>query len=198
MVSGQLIPVTPKIKKVSGVYDQIRFEFDGTLYDGFSLEVGKSKTTMKLAANSVNKYASIFLNKGTYYARARAYTKVNGKNVYSGYSDIVKFSVDKNGNVKVKVNVGKAKIKKIKRNGTKIKVTIKKVKGATKYQIKYSTSKKFTKKATKTVTTKKTTKTIKKLKKNKKYYVKVRAYKKVNGKKYYGKWSKVKTVKKSK
>lgn len=38
-------------------------------------------------------------------------------------------------------------------------------------------------------------KTVKNLKKNKKYYVCVRAYKFVNGKKVYGKWSKVKSVK---
>ena len=36
--------------------------------------------------------------------------------------------------------------------------------------------------------------TIKKLKK-KKYYVQVRAYRTVNGKKIYGDWSKVKSVK---
>ena len=34
-----------------------------------------------------------------------------------------------------------------------------------------------------------------KLKKKKKYYVRVRAYKSVSGKKVYGAWSKVKTVK---
>lgn len=189
------MPEKPKINKVTALYGQIKFEFDGTLYDGFALEIGKNSNNLKFAANSVNKYASIIPKKGTYYARVRSYTKVNEQNVYSDYSDVVKFSVDVNGNVEVKVTVGKAKIKKIKRNGTKIKVTIKKVKGATKYQIKYSTSKKFKKKSTKTTTSKKTTKTIKKLKKNKKYYIKVRAYRKVNGKKYYGKWSKVKAVK---
>ena len=36
---------------------------------------------------------------------------------------------------------------------------------------------------------------IKKLKAKKKYYVQVRTYKTVSGKKYYSKWSKKKTVK---
>lgn len=63
------------------------------------------------------------------------------------------------------------------------------------YQIKYFTSKKFTKKTTKTVKVKKTTKTVTKLKKKKTYYAKVRAYKMVNGKTYYSKWSTVKKVK---
>lgn len=72
------------------------------------------------------------------------------------------------------------------------------VSGANGYQVKYSTSKKFTKKTTKSVTVKKqkTKKvTLKKLKKGKKYYIKLRAYKTVNGKKIYGSYSKVKSVK---
>lgn len=65
------------------------------------------------------------------------------------------------------------------------------------YEVQYSTSKKFTKKTTKTVTAKKSSKktTIKKLKKGKKYYVRVRTYKTVNGKKVYSGWSTVKSVK---
>lgn len=70
------------------------------------------------------------------------------------------------------------------------------------YQIRLSTSKKFTKKTTKTVTINKnktTKKKVTKLKSKKKYYVQIRTYKtvKVNGKntKLYSDWSKVKTVK---
>lgn len=65
------------------------------------------------------------------------------------------------------------------------------------YQIQYSTSEKFTKKTTKKVTVKsyKTTKkTIRNLKSNKKYYVRIRTYKVVKGKKYYSYWSKVKSI----
>ena len=69
---------------------------------------------------------------------------------------------------------------------------------ATGYEVQYSTSKKFTEKTTKKVTVKnakakKTT--LKKLKSGKKYYVKVRGYKTVDGKKLYGAYSEVKTVK---
>lgn len=89
-----------------------------------------------------------------------------------------------------------AKVKKITLKnvkGKKMKVTIKKVSNATGYQIKYSTKKSF--KNAKTVKTTKTTYTIKKLKKKKTYYVKVRAYRKVNGKTYYGSYSAVKKIK---
>ncbi|MCQ4635394.1 fibronectin type III domain-containing protein [Anaerovorax odorimutans] len=70
-------------------------------------------------------------------------------------------------------------------------------KQATGYQIQYSTSKKF-KSKTRTITVKgykKTSKTIKKLKKNRRYYVKVRTYKKVGKTKYYSSWSKVRSIK---
>lgn len=89
----------------------------------------------------------------------------------------------------------KAKIKKTKRsvNGKKIRLTLKKVKGAQGYQIRYSTTKKFKKYQSKK--TKKLKYTIKKLKSQKTYYIKVRAYKVVNGKKVYGVWSKKKTSK---
>ena len=65
--------------------------------------------------------------------------------------------------------------------------------GASGYQIKYSTNKKLKKgSATKTITIKgknKTRKVIKKLKKKKRYYFKMRAYKKSGGKTVYSKWS---------
>ena len=63
------------------------------------------------------------------------------------------------------------------------------------YQIQYSTSSKFSNAKTVTVSKNKTTsKTISKLKAKKKYYVHVRTYKTVNGKKIYSSWSKAKTV----
>lgn len=95
-----------------------------------------------------------------------------------------------------KVSVGNTKVSKVKRTGkTKAKITLKKVKGAKGYVVKYSTTKKFGKKTTITKKVKKATFTIKKLKAAKKYYVKVRAYKVVSSKTYYGKWSKAKKVK---
>ena len=89
---------------------------------------------------------------------------------------------------------GKPVIKYLRnKKAKKMFVSWKKVKGAKGYQIQYATNKKYRK--AKKITTSKTKYTIKKLKKKKTYYVRVRAYAVNNGKKVYGKWSKVKKVK---
>lgn len=87
------------------------------------------------------------------------------------------------------------KIYSLKAGKKKITVNNSDNKAASGYQIKLSTSKKFTKKTTKTVKVKSSKSTVKKLKSKKKYYVKVRAYKTKNGKTVYSAWSKIKTVK---
>ncbi|HCT92525.1 MAG TPA: hypothetical protein DF613_14280 [Lachnospiraceae bacterium] len=76
------------------------------------------------------------------------------------------------------------------------KATWKKVSGATGYQIQYALKSNF--KGKKTVTVKggkKTSGTIKKLKSGKKYYVRVRAYKKIGSQNAYTKFSSTKSVK---
>lgn len=96
----------------------------------------------------------------------------------------------------VKITPAKVKVKKVARKakGTKAKISLKKVKGATGYVVKISTSKKFKKKTTITKNVKLTTFTLKKLKKNKKYYIKVRAVRKTGKTKVYGLWSKPKRI----
>ena len=91
----------------------------------------------------------------------------------------------------------KTSIKKLGKGKKKFTVTWAKVSGVKGYQIQYSTDKKFKKNnKSVTVTKQKTTKvTVKNLKSKKKYYVRVRTYKTVNGKKVYSSWSKVKSVK---
>ncbi len=84
------------------------------------------------------------------------------------------------------------------KKGHKLKVRIGKkasVYGAKYFEIRYK--KKGSSKWRKKITSKRTV-ILKSLKKGKKYYVKVRAYKKVNGTRYYGKWSVRKTSKKIK
>ncbi len=91
----------------------------------------------------------------------------------------------------------KATIKKLTAKKRTLKVTWKKVSGAKGYEIKLATNRKFTKNK-RTVNIKSglaTNKTIKKLKSGKKYFVKIRAYTIVKGKKQYSKWSKIKSTK---
>ena len=88
----------------------------------------------------------------------------------------------------------KAVVKRVKALGKKkIKITVKKspeqVSG---YEVTLSTKKNF--KNAKKITTKKNVITVKKLKAGKKYFVKVRAFKKVGNKKIYGNYSTVKKV----
>ncbi|MBR3041938.1 MAG: glycoside hydrolase family 9 protein [Eubacterium sp.] len=68
--------------------------------------------------------------------------------------------------------------------------------GANGYQVQYSTSKKFKSKKTVEITGSDITTTrLKKLKKKKNYYIRVRAYKTVDGRKQYSAWSAKKKVK---
>ncbi len=93
-----------------------------------------------------------------------------------------------------KVSVGKASIKKLTNvSGKKIKVNINKATGAKGYQIRYAANSKM--KSAKSVSSTSVNKTLSKLKKNKRYYIQVRAYKKDSkGSKVYGAWSKKKAV----
>lgn len=75
----------------------------------------------------------------------------------------------------------------------KFKAEWKKSENAQGYQLQYSTDKNF-KKGNKAVIAKTTSITVSKLKENTKYYVRVRAYKKVDGKKVYTSWSKAQSV----
>lgn len=88
----------------------------------------------------------------------------------------------------------KAVLKKVKATGKKkvkiiVKKTSEKING---YEVILSTKKNF--KKAKKITTKKNIVTVRKLKAGKKYFVKVRAFKKVGNKKIYGKYSTVKKV----
>ena len=91
----------------------------------------------------------------------------------------------------------KLRVKKLVSKRKALVVYWNKIANVSGYQIQVATDKKF-KKNKKTVTVSKqnaSKKTVKKLKAKKKYFVRVRAYKTVNGKKSYGKWSKIKSVK---
>lgn len=100
--------------------------------------------------------------------------------------------------IKSSVNVGKAVVKKAikKKSAKKISLTLKRVKGATKYSVQIAKDKKF-KKTIVTKTTKKLTYSVSnsKFKKAKKLYARAKAIVVKGGETYQGKWSKPKQVK---
>lgn len=183
-----------------------------------SIDSGIAEFKVTKAANpitKVNEYSKAIGSKVTLKAAGKTTYKVKNRKIAT---------VTKKGKVTFK-NFGtttitvkakgneyyKAATKKIKITVTPKKVSLSKVvsqksktavvswkrdKSATGYQIEYSTDSKFS--GSKKVTVKgekNTSKTIQKLKANKKYYVRVRAYKKVGSKIIYGDFSKTKSVK---
>lgn len=130
--------------------------------------------------------------------------KVTVKKKYIGSATITISTEVGNGyqaaskKVKITVSPGKVKLKSVKNSkGKKLQVTWSKQSYVTGYQLQYSTSKSF-KSGNKTKTVSKNStvkKTLSGLKKGKTYYVRIRSYRTVSGKKYYASWSTVKKVK---
>ncbi len=128
-------------------------------------------------------------------------TKVATPKVVGTYTAVVKFKGAYSGTVikTFQINPKGTTINKLTKPAKKqIKVTWKKqAVQTTGYQIRYGTKQNLNLKGSKTVTIAKkgtTTRTIKQLKAKKKYWVQIRTYKTVNGKKYYSAWSAKKVI----
>ena len=148
----------------------------------------KTKKYEKLGKSSGNAGEVYGLKSGTTYKlKVRACRTYKGTTYYGPYSDVLKTTTA----------TDKTKITKTKGAKKKLTVNWKKISNATGYQIQVATDKKFTKnKKSVTISKNKTiSTTIKKLKGKKKYYIRVRTYRKVAGKKVYSSWSSVKNVK---
>ena len=148
----------------------------------------KTKKYEKLGESSSNAGEVYGLKSGTTYKlKVRACRTYKGTTYYGPYSDVLKTTTA----------TDKTKITKTKGAKKKLTVNWKKISKATGYQIQVATDKKFTKnKKSVTISKNKTiSTTIKKLKGKKKYYIRVRTYRKVAGKKVYSSWSSVKNVK---
>ena len=97
---------------------------------------------------------------------------------------------------KVSKYMTKTSVKKIKAGKKSLTIYWTKKKSVKGYEVQIAQNKKFTKKKkTKTLSSKKSKVKFSKLKKNKKYYVRIRTYIKVSGKKVYSTWSGVKSKK---
>ncbi|MCR5737034.1 MAG: hypothetical protein K6G64_05230 [Eubacterium sp.] len=151
----------------------------------------KSYTGKNICPTVTVSYSGITLRPGVDYTVSYA----NNKNIGTGKitikgagqfeflsgAEVYKFKI-----VPAKVVIAKKKSKVTKKA---IKLSWGKVKGAKKYEVKYSTKKSFPKKKTITKIVKKNKVTIKRKEKGK-YFVKVRAFKKVGKKNFYGSFSK--------
>lgn len=202
-------------------YTFVGWYSDATLKNKVTSIVGESTGNKTLYAKWIaNKYQVTFnarggkiktksktVTYGTTYGTLpkvtrRGYTFIGWYTKKSGGSKIVsRTNMLKVGNHTLhacwkKVTVKRATVSKVSKTKKRaIKVSFKKLSGVKGYKLSYSTNKKFTKKTAKSKISTKRTYTTPKLKKGKRYYVRVRAYKlDSTGKKVYGKWSKVRTI----
>lgn len=149
-------------------------------------ETGKYKKVKTISkASTVTATLASYTGSKPYYYKIRAYKTISGKKVYGDYSAVK--------------TCGPAKVSSVKasaKSGKKIKLTWKKTYNASGYEIYRATSKKGKYKKIKTITKAKTVSyTNKSLKKGKKYYYKIRAYRLIKGKKVYGSYSSVVSAK---
>ena len=122
-----------------------------------------------------------------YSFKARAYQIDESEKTYSPFGAVVSQSTSI---AKPKLNSAKSTSKK------KIKASWAKVSEASGYQVMWSTYKNFSKNyKTKSVNAKSLSKTVTTAQSKKIYYVRVRAYKTISGKKVYSQWSSTKKVK---
>ena len=179
--------VTEKAEKFK--YDVLKFpinEYHAIMKKSSYIYTGKQikpNITVKSGKTTLKKNIDYTVSYKNNIKTGKATVKITGKGNYTG-------SITKTFYIVPKAPTG-LKLTTRKKN---IKVSYKKSTGASGYQIAYSTSKSKGFKYI-TVNSKTASKVIKKLKSKKKYYVKVRAYKTVGKKKYYGSYTSIKSIK---
>ena len=157
-----------------------------TGYEIYKYNSSKKKWE-KVGSTTKTSYTVKKLKAGTKYKfKVKAYKTVNKKKYYGSYSS----------ELQTATKTSTPKITSLTTGSKKANLKWKKVSGATGYEIYMATSKNGKYSKVKTITKSSTVKYSKaKLKKNKKYYFKVRTYKTVNGKKIYSSYSTVKSIK---
>lgn len=194
----KLTLLKPYISSVEKIGETYLVTINGVKYDGFEIYSGNNKTLISSTrSNSVN---IVISGNGELYVRA--FVGSGKSRIYSAYSNGYKIqgnNKNNDGNVIINSPTGnllkKPKIKKLKAGRNYVSVVIKKKAAkynGSKFQIKFSTKSNFKNAKIKKCGQKTR---IKGLRKNKRYFFKVRVLKVVNGQKKYSKWSGVKSVK---
>lgn len=148
---------------------------------------GKVKTpsvTVKLGSTALRKGVDYVVSYSNNKNVGKATVVITGKGLYAG--TITRTFV---------INPAKQEIQKLTAKSKGFYIDYAAKGHATGYEIQYATNSSFSGAKKTVITSNKTDKvTVSKLSGNKKYYVRVRTYTTVNGIKYYGAWSAVKTV----
>ena len=185
---GIIDPATGKTATATFSGMEIELDYTSTAYNGSDKEPGVA--IQDASGNDLTEDVDYTLDYYNNLTVGKATVIVSGKGKYAGVIAGVRFTI-KPKTVTVK-SVKKASSRKLNVVWASHKTQ------TTGFQVRYATTKKFKSGTYKTVTlTSKsaTSKALTKLKAGKTYYVKVRAYKTVDGKKIYSSWSKVKSAK---
>lgn len=185
---GIVDPATGKTAAATFSGMEIELDYTSTAYNGSDKEPGVA--IQDASGNDLTEDVDYTLDYYNNLTVGKATVIVSGKGKYAGVIAGVRFTI-KPKTVTVK-SVKKASSRKLNVVWASHKTQ------TTGFQVRYATTKKFKSGTYKTVTlTSKsaTSKALTKLKAGKTYYVKVRAYKTVDGKKIYSSWSKVKSAK---
>lgn len=155
---------------------------------GYQIQQYKNKkwqTIATIKSADKTKYKVSKQTAGTNKYRVRAYSVYNSKTYYGTYSKTLSVFVP-----------SKQAINSLTAGAKSFTVKYKKNNSASGFQVQYATNSKFKSAVTKTIKSNKTLSyKATKLSSKKKYYVRVRSYKVVNGKRVYGAWSAAKSVK---
>lgn len=186
-------------EKIAGTWQAYKNDSTGVASKSESVSLDAGTYCLKIERGRYSCFYSFSINSPHQHSYNYAYT-VKSTYTSQGY-DVYTCSCGDSytTNYKAVKKLGKVNLKSVSsaRKRHTIKASWNKKSGANGYQIYYSRNKNFKNLSAKKIVKggKKTSYVGKNFTKGKKYYVKVRAYKNVNGRKVYGKWSNVKTVK---
>lgn len=176
--ANNFVTLTWNKQTAANGYEVFRYDASSKKYVLYKNITNPNINTCKVTGLASNK---------KYDFKVRAYQIDDSEKTYASFGAVVS---QYTSIAKPKLNSAKSTSKK------KIKASWSKVGGASGYQVMWSTYKNFSKNyKTKSVKAKYSSKTVTTAQSKKTYYVRVRAYKTINGKKVYSQWSSTKKVK---